>query len=241
MFSDRRIIIISRLRLLQIVLKNLIKYFIDSGNFPWFLNWLIKLTSCVASTGIAAHVVSVNVTVIHLMVIFFEGIAITSTKDLFPKTTKTIGNHHCFMLCLKKFKHVQIVMLNLDQLLFWYFAVLAKMGILATSASGFVAVTYSSYEIPIIHFFACVAFGVGIFLDFFLINFAAIPNIYSIKFKHYWKGRAVRRISQMNINSCPSIGFTVGVIKKVKRRTKLSIADTMLGFMATMVLTKCNV
>lgn len=227
---------------LQVFLRNIIKLLIGFKHFPPVLIWLIKFTSFVASTVVITHLTCVNTSVILLIIIFLEGIAIKSTKDLFPKAAQTVPKHYYFMSCLRKFRHIQIFIANLDQFLYWYVAVLTTMGILATSASGFVTVTmYSSKEIPfIIYICACMMFVGGIFLNFLLIILAAVPNIYAIQFKHYWKCKVESVLSLRYIKSCPSIGFTVGVIRKVKRQTALTIADTELNFTATMVLTERN-
>lgn len=139
-------------------------------------------------------------------------------------------------------KQVQIFVMIVDQFGYLFVAALEGMGIVSTSTNGFIVVAmYCNENFPtVIYMSACVLFSMGLFLNFLLITLAAIPNLYGKRFKCYWSRRMKSRLSRMQIKACPSMGFSIVVILKVKRHTALTIADTELNFTATMVLTEQN-
>lgn len=130
----------------------------------------------------------------------------------------------------------------MDQTLLSFLAVLTVMGIMAASSCGYrISIMFSDKQFPVL-MYACAAiiFMISMTVDFGFILLESIPRNNGDRFRFHWKFYLRQRFDKQCLKSCPAIGYSVGLIKKVNLYTALSIADTILNLTATMALAKVN-
>lgn len=162
--------------------------------------------------------------------------------NLFPSRKFRCDNFPPFNCCQSTFRQLQVLIVIMNQIAFKFIAVLTGMGIVAASTCGYIAVVmYSDTTFPLLLYLsACFIYCIAFIVNFVLITLAAIPNKCGDEFQCYWKRNLKSGYNRKCLKACPTVGFRVAVVSKVKRQTSLTISDTILNFTATMVLTQQN-
>lgn len=235
---------------LQVILTFLLQtlfFKFNQLNSIW-IECILKIVSSAVTSVLVFYCTAVLLTGIMLVIICLTLVAHISKHDLFPANNPSkhflfIKSLHSFSLSLKAFRQLQILIILMNQVAFDFLAVLAGMGILLVSSTGYITVAmYSNKNFPfLLYLSACFIFVLGFIVCFVLITLASLPNKFGKGFILYWKNYLKLGHERRALKACPGIGFTVGMIHNVKRSTALAISDTALNFTATMVLTGRNV
>lgn len=114
--------------------------------------------------------------------------------------------------------------------------VLMCLGIATGSISGFFAVKLHNC-LPVLmtcafSFIVVICFVTNILL----ITLGVAPNTNGKLFVSLWKARRMTKVERKQLQTCAEIGYSIGVIRPVKKTTALNIADGIANCMATLVL-----
>ncbi|CAL8129082.1 unnamed protein product [Orchesella dallaii] len=152
-------------------------------------------------------------------------------------TSKRFEVHCKFAQCLKQFRLLQILTIIGRQLSSDFIAVLAFFGIITASSAAVCALILYQY-LPIFVGISCFLIVMIVFTFVFLLSeLASSPNTNSIRFKAYWSCLLTSRFCRRQLNSCPVISYSIGVmVVHVRPSTALSISDVILNCTATLAL-----
>ncbi|CAL8141019.1 unnamed protein product [Orchesella dallaii] len=145
-------------------------------------------------------------------------------------------NDFCFVLT-QRFKLLGVPSSATD-----FLGVLGLMGVLATSGAAFVMLTM--YRVlPFLFYLACsLIVPAGITIDFLLVLLGSVTNSNGQRFKLFWKQFGKLKRDQMQLKSCPPIGYSIGpVINVTKQSTAFRIADAIVNGAVTLSLTQLGI
>lgn len=145
-----------------------------------------------------------------------------------------------FSYCLRLFRVLDILTRIGNSVISKFLCVLVGMGVLAATWGGFVMLMcYSKF--PLILYLSCsLILPIAITINFLLITLGAIPNRNGKNFKQFWKRYLQQKLDLLQLDSCPTIGYSFGPIRKVQEKTALYITDTILNGTATICLMRMN-
>lgn len=146
-----------------------------------------------------------------------------------------------FNRCLHLFRVVTIMIHIGNKIVSEFLVILIGMGIASATASGYLTIKFYN-KLPLFIFLgSALILPLNLFLNFFLVYFASAPNTNGKRFKQFWKrDGGSQKIVMLQLESCPSIGYNVGLIRNATNQTALSITDIIFNGLATAVLMKAT-
>lgn len=152
------------------------------------------------------------------------------------KAVMKMTTSFAFPRCLRLFK-VLYIMLRIGSLIVSQFlTVLVGMGILAAVSSGYVMIMcYEQFPVILYASYSLIL-PIAMIIDFLLITLAAVPNRKGKNFRRFWRRYVNEKREHLQLNACPNIGYSFGIVQNVQEKTALTIADTIINGTATVCL-----
>jgi len=142
-----------------------------------------------------------------------------------------------FDCCLRTFRKLQVLLLIVREVSREYLQTLVCVGVVECAcALYFTMLSYSKLPFPI--YLACLAITLFVFtITFLLVTLASVPHENCLQFIRNCKHVTLLNMGEKSaLGSCPSVGFSIGIVKIVKSGVALSISDAILNGTATFAL-----
>lgn len=148
-----------------------------------------------------------------------------------------VGRKSRFASDMRLFRTLELLIRIGSEITSDFLLVLLIMGVLMASWSGYAMIRLFD-QLPLF-LYVSVSFVLPVCLgiDFLFATLGAVPQVNGDRFRLCWKQSWIGKLERMQLRACPPIGYSMGPIRLVKRRTALTIADVIFNGVATMCLT----
>ncbi|CAL8131077.1 unnamed protein product [Orchesella dallaii] len=152
-------------------------------------------------------------------------------------TSQRNSSHKRFQKSFRLYRQLQILIATANEISSLHIIIMTSMGtVIHASCSFFLLVLYN--HIPIYMVVACgavIAIIEGLF--FFLEPLSSFPYKCSSIFRQCWeRDHSLPKLYYLQMRSCPTIGFSMEMIKVVTPHTVLVVLDVMANTAATLAL-----
>lgn len=182
----------------------------------------------------------------------FDRVAITkiSSNKLFLQTklkNKLLGVEQKVMVVvsrsmvtfrqsMKLSRIMQILIRTGNQAVSSFVQTMLVMGVIMAACGGYVCIKLYNHLPLLIYLVDSFLLPLCLIVNFVLISLADAPHQNSVRCKHFWRDKLVRKVNRLQLQSCPMISYSFGFVENCRKQTALSIANFILNLVATLTL-----